>query len=120
MLADYDTAGVARARDMGGLSASTMFPVWERSDALETKAIVLGLSQGGESRAYPVERLQSERVVNDTLGGIDVVVIASSISNAARVYLRDGAVFAFGGDAPAPGGLPTSLVDSGGTSWTVA
>ena len=101
-------------------STDTMFPVWERSDALETKAIVLGLSQGGESRAYPVERLQRERVVNDTLGGIDVVVIASSVSNAARVYLRDGTVFTFGGDAPAPGGLPTPLVDSGGTSWTVA
>ena len=34
-------------------SPFTMFPVWERSDALETKAIVLGLSLGGESRAYP-------------------------------------------------------------------
>ena len=70
-------------------SPFTMFPVWERSDALTTKAIVLGLSQGGESRAYPVERLQSERVVNDTLGGIDVVVIASS-SLERRAGLRPG------------------------------
>ena len=36
----------------------TRFPVWERSDALETKAVVLGLNHGGESRAYPVETLQ--------------------------------------------------------------
>ena len=100
-------------------SPDTMFPVWERSGALETKAIVLGLSQGGENRAYPVETLQRERVVNDTLGGADVVVMGSTISNAARVYRRGGNVFAFGGDAPTTGGLPTTLVDSGGTAWTV-
>ncbi len=97
----------------------TRFPVWERSDALATKAVVLGLNHGGESRAYPVETLQRERVVNDTLGGRDVVVIASSVSQGARVYLREGASFAFAGDDPTPGGLPTSLSDGEGTTWTV-
>jgi hypothetical protein len=97
----------------------TRFPVWERSDALATKTVVLGLSHGGESRAYPVETLQRERVVNDTLGGRDVVVIASSVSQGARVYLREGASFAFAGDDPTPGGLPTSLSDGEGTTWTV-
>jgi hypothetical protein len=93
--------------------------VWNRSDALTTKAVVLGLSQGGEDRAYPVEALQRERVINDTLGGVEVVVLGSTVSQAARVYLRDGSQFAFGDDAPTPGGLPTSLVDGQGTTWRV-
>ena len=100
-------------------SPDTRFPVWNRSDALTTKAVVLGLSQGGEDRAYPVEALQRERVINDTLGGVEVVVLGSTVSQAARVYLRDGSQFAFGDDAPTPGGLPTSLVDGQGTTWRV-
>ena len=100
-------------------SPDTMFPVWNRSDALRTKDVVLGLSLGGEARAYPVETLQRERVVNDTLGGTEVVVIGSTISQAARVYVRTGQEFAIGDDAPTPGGLPTSLVDGQGTTWRV-
>jgi hypothetical protein len=97
----------------------TRFPVWNRSDALATKAVVLGLSLGGENRAYALETLHRERVVNDTLGGTEVVVIGSTISQAARVYRRAGNRFSFGGDAPTPGGLPTSLVDGDGATWRV-
>ena len=99
-------------------SPDTRFPVWERSDALATKAVVLGLNHGGESRAYPVETLQRERVVNDTLGGRDIVILGSSISQGTRVYLRDGIDFAFAGDDPTPGGLATTLTGDGAT-WTV-
>ena len=63
-------------------SPDTRFPVWNRSDALTTKAVVLGLSQGGEDRAYPVEALQREHVINDTLGGVEMVVLGSTVSQA--------------------------------------
>ena len=50
-------------------SPRTMFPVTDRNDRLETKAVVLGLGIGESFKAYPVAALQVERVVNDTLGG---------------------------------------------------
>ena len=40
--------------------------------------MVLGLSAGDAYKAYPVWALQQERVVNDTLAGAEIVIIASS------------------------------------------
>ena len=100
-------------------SQETMFPVPNRSPALETKEVVLGLSVGDAHKAYPVEALQEQRVVNDVLGGTDIVVISSPTSQAARVYERQGLHFAIGAEASSAGGLPGALVDSNGNSWQV-
>ena len=100
-------------------STNTMFPVPNRSAALETKDVVLGLSVGEEYKAYPVEALQRQRVVNDSLGGTDIVIISSPTSQAARVYERQGQRFAISAEDSAVGGLPTALVDSKGDSWQV-
>ena len=100
-------------------SAETMFPVWERSAVLQTKDVVLGLELGGMFRAYPMGALQRERVVNDELGGTDVVVIGSSSSQAARAYERDGRLFTLGKDDVAYDALPTMLLDSNGSAWVV-
>ena len=100
-------------------SPDTMFPVWKRSDALETKEVVLGLGIGDEFRAYPVAVLQRDRVVNDVLGGQEVVVIGSSFSQGARAYERGGRSFSMGEDDDATEALPTSLVDSSGVQWWV-
>ena len=98
-------------------SPDTMFPVWIRSQELETKQVVLGLGIGDTYKAYPIVALQRERVVNDKLGGMEVVIIASSSSQGARAYERG--MHAFGvGDSAAPG-IPTSLVDSTGAMWQV-
>jgi hypothetical protein len=61
-------------------SPDTMFPVWLRDEALAPKEVVLGLSVGDAHKAYPVKALQQVRVVNDTLGDSEVVVIASPSS----------------------------------------
>jgi len=55
----------------------TIFPVPERTDALETKSQVLGLTLNGKSIADPLESLSQRLVINDTLGGQDLVVIAT-------------------------------------------
>ena len=100
-------------------SPGTMFPVWLRDEALETKQVVLGLGIDDSYKAYPVEALQEERVVNDELGGAEVVVIGSPTSQAARAYRRDGKQFALGeGDEPILG-LPERLVDADGVAWDV-
>ena len=69
-------------------SPDTMFPVWRRSDLLETKAIVLGLRLEGEVKAYPLERLVEKVVVNDKLGGTPLVIVIDPEARAARAYLR--------------------------------
>jgi thiol-disulfide isomerase/thioredoxin len=99
-------------------------------DVLPQLARVLGVELNGEAVAYPYELLEQERVVNDTVGGVDVVVFwtpgtASALdsSDVARgrdvgsavVFSRelDGETlaFAFDGDA---------FVDEAtGTSWDV-
>ena len=97
----------------------TRFPVWKRSPALEIKEVVLGLGVGDAFKAYPVKALQQESVINDVVGGTEVVVIASSASEAARAYERGGHRFmAVSEDSPAAG-LPAELLDSDGATWQV-
>ena len=99
--------------------SDTMFPVWNRDARLATKEEVLGLSFGDAHKAYSVEVLRRERVVNDRVGGTQVVIIASSRSTDTRVYDRDEQVFGLTQGDATPGGHPTSLVDSDGVVWRV-
>ena len=96
----------------------TMFPVWLRDDRLEDKDVVLGVNVGDAQKAYPVHVLQVERVVNDTLGEANVVVLASEISQAAKAYERGDQEFSrTEGDAST--GVPMKLVDKNGQVWDV-
>ena len=98
--------------------ADTMFPVWNRDHVLEAKDEVLGLSLGDAHRAYPVMKLRELRVVNDTLGDKNVVILSSAMSSYARVFERGNETFTLvsGEDIE---GIPTSLVDSNGEVWVV-
>ncbi len=100
-------------------SPDTVFPVWNRSDALQTKDIVLGVAIGDNSKAYPVSILQQSRVVNDLIGETEIVIVASGSSQAARVYERDGRVFAPGQQDARMGELAVTVADSRGTTWRV-
>jgi hypothetical protein len=55
----------------------TMFPVWQRSDLLETKDRIYALQIDGIPKAYPVDLLVEEGVVNDQLGDTSLVLIAA-------------------------------------------
>ena len=59
-------------------SDETMFPVRVTRSLLEPKQRVFGLDLGGVSKAYPLDDLIYERVVNDELGGWPVVIVTSS------------------------------------------
>ena len=94
-----------------------MFPIWNRDESLETKSRVLGLEIDGAFKAYPIDLLQQERVVNDTVAGVDVVVIGSSDTFAAQIYERDGLTFT---EPSGHGtGLPATLEDDSGALWSV-
>lgn len=100
------------------VSAETMFPVWNRDSALETKDEVLGLSVDGIHKAYSVMKLRELRVVNDSVGDKNVVIIASDMSSDARAFERGDETFALGDEANMDG-VPTALVDADGNTWIV-
>ena len=95
-----------------------MFPVWSRDDRLDTKEEVLGLSVDDVHKAYSLADIGEKRVVNDTVNGVDVVVIASSSSMDARAYRSGGLTFEVADDASGAG-LPRLLVASDGSRWRV-
>jgi hypothetical protein len=77
-------------------SPETMFPVWRKNPDLATKAWVYGLRSAGRAKAYPLDLLFRERVVNDAVGSIPVVLVADPESGAVRAYRRRDRVFAEG------------------------
>ena len=57
-------------------SPDTMFPVWQQSRRFPKKARVFALRVDGAPKAYPLDELnQAGGIVNDTLGGKNVVVV---------------------------------------------
>jgi hypothetical protein len=92
--------------------AGVSFPVWLKSKALEPKAEIYGLRVGQQAKAYPVERVLKEKVVNDRLGEVELVLIGDSKSGAVRAYRRDGRTFS-------PGRAAGELRDESGRAWRI-
>jgi hypothetical protein len=108
----------------------TMFPVWQRSSLLETKDRIYALQIEGIPKAYPVNTLAEEGVINDTIGGASIVLIASrgeitvdgENQRVGRVsYNAGGEVRAYerAGETFSPGPEPDTVLDSGGRTWFV-
>ena len=88
----------------------TMFPVAGIDEALPIKEQVFGLAFGDAARAYPRPALARSPVLNDTVGGQNVVVITVA-GGGVRAYDRDGLEFRLG-----PQG---QLQDEQGREWKV-
>jgi hypothetical protein len=111
-------------------SSETMFPVWQRSDLLPDKEFVYTLFIDGIPKAYAVEALVKERVVNDTIANTAVVLVAGdqeisvnglhrfagpvsyTHGSEVRAYERDGESFS-------PGPEQGTVRDSAGLVWQV-
>jgi hypothetical protein len=67
-------------------------------DWLDDRSPVISLEVAGEARAYPIAILMWHEIVNDTLGGIPVVVTFCPLCNTALVFEREvrGTVLDFG------------------------
>lgn len=113
------------------LSESTMFPVWQRSDLLDPKARIYALRIAGVPKAYPIETLAEEIIVNDVLAGTSIVLIAERGEViVSGVDLRSGAVtYAAGGEVRvyarqertfSPHPTPGYLYDTRGDEWTIS
>ena len=97
----------------------TMFPVWDRDDRLDVKDEVLALTEGDIHKAYPIPDLNELRVVNDTIGDREIVILASSISSDARVYERGGRQFSLDLEDQTPV-APKTVMDDEGQVWQVS
>ncbi|MBC8504861.1 MAG: DUF3179 domain-containing protein [Anaerolineales bacterium] len=111
-------------------SQDTMFPVWQRSDLLETKDRIYALQIEGIPKAYPIELLSEEQVVNDTIGNTALVLIA----NRGKIFV-DGenqrvgpVIYKAGGEVRAynrqeetysPGPDADTVLDSTGRTWQI-
>ncbi len=108
----------------------TMFPVWQRSGLLDAKARVYALQVEGVPKAYPVDTLIAEQVVNDTVGDTGLVLVATrgditveginrrvgevtyNAGGEVRAYERNGEQFRSGPE-------PDTLLDGDGRNWLV-
>ena len=69
-------------------SPNTMLPATPRSGRLKTKDRVFAVSLEGRPNACPLEVLAKELVVNDTLGGMNLVIVAQVGTRTVRAYER--------------------------------
>jgi len=77
---------------------------------LDAKAEVIGIANNGVARAYPASTLESEGVVEDSVGGLPVVVTTTAEGTpVAWVREVDGEVLSFSGDG--------SHLSAGGSRW---
>ena len=89
----------------------TMFPVAGIDDRLDIKAQVFGLTFDGEARAYLRSDLAQTKVLNDTVGGQEVVIVTVA-DGGVRAYDRDGLQFQ-------PSARNGAVKDGQGRLWSV-
>jgi len=77
-------------------SPDTMFPVWKKDPSLEPKAWVYGLRRQAAAKAYPLEMLFRERVVNDAIAAESVLLVADPDAGSVRAYARRNRILAEG------------------------
>jgi len=75
-------------------------PVVTPSDANESLApreLIIGITAGGASRAYPFSKLQQRAPVVDTLGGVPILILLDDAKKSVRAFERtvDGRALSF-------------------------
>jgi hypothetical protein len=74
----------------------TMFPVSPRDTRLPPKSYVFALRINDQPKAYPMNVLGEKKIVNDIVGGTNIVILADAATNAARAYERRDYNFSVG------------------------
>lgn len=89
-----------------------MFPVFELNPLFDAKTPVYALRTPEEAKAYPIDVVSEEQVINDVFSSMEIVVVGDPDARSARVYRRDGHVFG-------PGPNSRLLLDGMGREWEV-
>lgn len=94
-------------------SPDLMFPTIVRDeDAVKRKDFVFGIRDVGAAKAWPVDAFDGSPVINDAVGGRNVVLIGNARTRTIRAYDRRNVTFA-------GGKRPDRLTGPNG-EWTVA
>jgi hypothetical protein len=93
MVLDIETGfdrdyGLGKAYSEYFASPDTMFPVSPRDSRHPTKSYVFALEVGGEPKAYPLAILERERIINDSIEGVNVVLVAGTSHRTVRAFAR--------------------------------
>jgi hypothetical protein len=77
-----------------------------QSDELAPRSLIAGIQIGGESRAYVLESLKDQRVVNDIVAGTPVLIVIGDDGKSVRGFERklEGRVLSFKLKDPIGGG----------------
>lgn len=104
-------------------STDLMFPSWQQdTDIAKNKDMVFALRLQGEGKAYPLETIIPERIINDTVGNTDIVIVADATPNreffepggaAVRAFDSNGYIFSAGEDK-------TILISDDGREWQLS
>jgi hypothetical protein len=94
-------------------SPELMFPVPRLDDRLAAKEEVFTLVINGAPKAYALRKLRSQRVLNDELGGVAIVLITDNQTGATRAYERGKHVFQL------TKGARNKLTSNDGGSWAI-
>jgi hypothetical protein len=89
-------------------------------DPLEPRAVIVGVTLNGRSKAYPFPLLRKQSPVQDILGGVPIVLVVGDDGKSIRVFDRrlDGGVVEILARA---GVRPRRLFDAGtGSEWDFA
>lgn len=81
---------LARADVIKPTSSVIIYPLQHPNDErLPMKSMVNGVEIGGQTRTYPVSLLQEQPLINDELGGINILVVATHNSDYNQVFERE-------------------------------
>ena len=94
-------------------SPNPIFPIGERSDLLSEKDVVLGLAVDGRAKAYPLDTLKNEPVLNDSVASANVVVITNPDAGSVRVFDRGEHLFS------RPDFEALTIADEQGNAWQI-
>lgn len=95
------------------VSPTTMFPASPRNNRLPPKSYVFALQVKSKPKAYPMDMLGEKKVLNDTLAGVNLVIVADAATRTARAYERGAYTFT-------PGTTPGTVMETkSGTVWQV-
>lgn len=70
-----------------------LFPVVLNDHRMAPKDLVFGIRLPVGNKAWPLDTFTGGRVLNDTIGGVDVVLIGDAEGRTVRAYRREGVTF---------------------------
>ena len=96
-------------------SPELWFPANVYDERLQVKDVVYGIEIEGEAKAYPVNVVGEEALVNDEVGGTNLVLLGNPETKAVKAFERGDVEFV---DLLTEEGV-TTLTDADGTEWLV-